>query len=233
MSNSVKGTFGDYKGYQLTESQIRYACANTVSNTEAAKWLHVSFSTWKKYASMYIDETTGKSLYQLHKESGAAKRIVIPKTRYRRRSSSSTMFQAVPMDEIFANKHLKYDRIRLKERLIKEGWLEERCACCGFQERRAHDYEMPLKLHFKDDNNTNFAHENLEFLCYNCYFINVGNVVGVQKHFKIDEVTGEPVPVRGDRKSLREQQFKIGPYYKPKQLGPLVPEKFHSKSKEI
>jgi len=222
------GLFGTgvYKGYQLSEKQCRYAMENTISNAEAARWLHVSFSTWKKYASMYIDEATGKNLYQLHKEYGMNKRLVLPKTRYRKKSNAEGVFQVTPIEEIFENKHLKYCRHRYKERLIKEGWLEERCACCGFQERRNYDFEMPLKLHWKDGNNSNFALENVELLCYNCYFINVGNVAGHARHFKIDETTGEPVPVRGDRKSLRNQMFKVGPHYKPRTLGPLVPDKF-------
>jgi len=74
------GTFGHYEGYQLLESQVRYACENTTSNAEAAKWLHVSYSTWKKYASMYIDSATGKTLFDLQKENGKKKHT--PETAY-------------------------------------------------------------------------------------------------------------------------------------------------------
>ena len=209
------GVFGkhQYKGYQLNEAQIRYACENTTSNSEAAKWLHVSFATWKKYAKMYIDSATGKTLYQLHKETGLAKRLVLPKTRYKRRGAAPWAFQPTPIDEIFANKHPKYNVHRFRDRLIKEGWVAERCAICGFQHRRDYDYAVPLKLHYIDGNKRNYALENVQFLCFNCYFIHVGNPWGVEKQYKIDEVTGEPVPVVGDRKSLRNQTIKVGPYY--------------------
>ena len=211
------GKFGEYKGYQLLESQIRYAMDNTTSNAEAAKWLHVSFATWKKYAKMYIDSATGLTLYELHKQNGFAKRLVLPQTRYRRKASAPWAFQPTPIDEIFANKHPKYDRNRFKERLVKEGWKQERCDCCGFQEHRDYDYEVTLKMHWIDGDRSNYALENIQFLCFNCYFLNVGNPWGREKNFHIDETTGEPVPVRGDRKSLKNQTIKLGPYHQDRQ----------------
>jgi len=216
------GKFGEYKGLQILESQIRYAMDNTSSNSEAAKWLHISFSTWKKYASMYIDEPTGKTLFTLHKETGFAKRLVLPQTRYRRKASAPWAFQPTPIQEVFDNKHPKYSLNRFKERLIKEGHIEERCSCCGFQERREHDYDMPLKMHWIDGNKANYALANIQLLCFNCYFLNVGNPFGgKERQYYIDESTGEPVPVRGDRKSLKEQIIKTGPrYYRDKLVPP-------------
>jgi hypothetical protein len=152
-------------------------------------------------------------LYDLHKENGFAKRLVLPQTRYRRKASAPWAFQPTPIDEVFANKHPKYSLHAFKTRLIKEGWIQERCSCCGFQERRQYDYEIPLKMHWVDGDKRNYALENIQLLCYNCYFINVGNLSGKEKHFHIDETTGEPVPVRGDRKSIREQTVKMGPYF--------------------
>jgi hypothetical protein len=169
---------------------------------------------------MYIDEATGKSLYELHKETGFAKRLILPQTRYRRKASAPWAFQPTPIDEIFANKHPKYSLNRFKHRLIKEGYIEERCSCCGYQERRNYDYEMPLKMHWVDGNKSNYNLENIQFLCYNCYFINVGNPFGgADRKYYIDEATGEPVPVYGDRKSLKEQIIKTGPrFYRDKLL---------------
>jgi len=203
----------NYKGLQLMESQIRYAMSNTSSNAEAAKWLHISYATFRRYAEMYIDSATGKSLFVLHKETGMAKRMILPQTRYRRKNVGKHAFQAYPIDDIFANKHPKYDRVNFKKRLLKEGWLPERCDCCGFQERRVFDYEVPLKLHQIDGNQRNYSLENQQFLCFNCYFIHVGNPWGLDKQVYLDEVTGEPIPVKGDRKSLRGQIIKTGPHY--------------------
>lgn len=207
------GKFGEYLGYQLTEAQIRYACDNTTSNAEAAKWLHISYATWRKYAKLYIDSATGKNLFELHKETGFAKRLVLPQTRYRRKSIAPWAFQPHPIEDVFANKYPKYSLHTFKLRLVKEGWIQERCSCCGFQDRRDYDYEIPLKLHWVDGNKKNYALENIQFLCFNCYFIHVGSPWGKEKKYYIDEATGEPVPVHGDRKSLKEQKIKTGPYF--------------------
>ena len=51
----------------ITENQIRYAMENTNSNVQAGRFLGVSRPTYTKYAKMYIDEETGKSLYELEK----------------------------------------------------------------------------------------------------------------------------------------------------------------------
>ena len=67
--------------------------------------------------------------------------------------------------------------IKLKNKIIQEGLIEEKCTRCGHTEKRAIDLKAPLILHFKDGNKENFLLENLDFLCYNCYFLYVGNVL--------------------------------------------------------
>jgi hypothetical protein len=65
---------------------------------------------------------------------------------------------------------------KIKYRLIEEGYLLEQCSMCGFQERRVLDYKMPLLLHFKDNNKSNYTRDNIELLCYNHYFLTVGDI---------------------------------------------------------
>jgi hypothetical protein len=65
---------------------------------------------------------------------------------------------------------------KVKKRLFEEGYLHEKCSCCNFEERRILDYRVPIILHFKDNNKKNYRLENLEILCYNCYFLTVGNI---------------------------------------------------------
>ena len=84
----------------------------------------------------------------------------------------------------------------------------------GYQERRLYDYEVPLKINFIDDNKSNFSLNNIQLLCYNCYFLHVKSPLGGHmRQYRIDEVTGEPIPIRGDRKSIKYQMFRPGPYY--------------------
>ena len=65
---------------------------------------------------------------------------------------------------------------KVKYRLIEEGYLKEECNQCGFHERRVLDYKIPLILHFKDNNKQHYRLDNIEMLCYNCYFLTIGDV---------------------------------------------------------
>ena len=82
---------------------------------------------------------------------------------------------------------------RIKHRLLTEGYLEEKCAMCGFQERRVLDCKMPLLLHFKDNNKKNYKLDNIELLCYNHYFLTVGDIFtekqveGIEDHKPVNQ----------------------------------------------
>jgi hypothetical protein len=61
-------------------------------------------------------------------------------------------------------------------RLIEEGLLPDYCSRCHFNERRLLDYKSPLLLNFKNNNKKDFKLENLELVCYNCYFLYIAKV---------------------------------------------------------
>ena len=44
----------------ISETEIRYAMSNTKTCSGAARFLRVSYDTFKKYATLYKDEATGK-----------------------------------------------------------------------------------------------------------------------------------------------------------------------------
>ena len=44
------------------------------------------------------------------------------------------------------------------------------------QERRVLDYKIPLILHFKDNNKQHYRLDNIEMLCYNCFFLTIGDI---------------------------------------------------------
>lgn len=163
------GVFGEFNvALNLTESQIRYAMLNSKSNRGAARFLHVTLATYRKYAKQYIDSETQISLYELHKnQSGKS----IPK---------GNMLQEgyYRLDDILEGRRPDYDPKKLKKRLIRHAILEEKCARCGFEERRVLDYSTPLLLDWMDGDNTNHRRDNLQLLCYNCYFLTVNNVAG-------------------------------------------------------
>ena len=60
--------------------------------------------------------------------------------------------------------------------MIEQGYLKEECNSCGFHERRVLDYKVPLIMHFKDGNKQHYNLGNVEMLCYNCYFLTIGDL---------------------------------------------------------
>jgi len=135
----------------LSESQIKFASANTKSNNAAAKFLNVSFNTYRKYASMY-------NLFESHKNQ-AGKGV-----------QKGGRRKKVPWEDIFANKHPNYDLYYLKKRLIEELIIEEKCEVCGYNTRRDFDAKICVVLDFKDGNKKNMTRDNMRFICYNCKF---------------------------------------------------------------
>jgi hypothetical protein len=65
--------------------------------------------------------------------------------------------------------------------------LEEKCNSCGFEERRVLDYKIPLLINFRDNNKNNWVKENIELLCYNCYFLQIGDIFNTKDIQKIED----------------------------------------------
>ena len=153
----------------LSESEIRYAMANTQSATAAARFLNVSYESFRKYAKQYKDSESGKSLFELQKNASGKGIRKAPTVRRNGRYG---------INDILEGKHPNYNKKKLKERLLRAGEFEEKCACCGFDERRITDYTVPLKLDWLDSDKTNHKRENIQFLCLNCYYLQVNNPEG-------------------------------------------------------
>jgi hypothetical protein len=137
----------------LNLAQIQYAIANSLSCRGAARVLGVHIDTFKKYCFM-IDP----SLYNNHKNMTG---LGVSKGGFRSK---------VKLEDIFAGKNKNFKLSILRDRLIKEFYFEERCAMCGYDDRRSIDNKIPLLLDFKDGNQFNRTLENMRFLCYNCSF---------------------------------------------------------------
>lgn len=151
----------------LTKEQILAAMAKTKSNSAAARYLNCSYVHYKKWAKVY-ESDTHDNLFEQHKnQSGKG----IPKF------LKSTGKEPALIDIIEGRVDASsFSPDKLKYRLITEGYLLEECAMCQFKERRVLDYKMPLLLHFKDGNKKNYRKENIELLCYNHYFLTVGDI---------------------------------------------------------
>ena len=165
----------------ITEASIRYAMKNSKSNSGAARFLNVSLTTYEKYSKQYIDEPSGKNLWDLHKNRygvGVKKPYNITKGIY-------------ALKDILEGKYPDYAVYQLKKRLINNGdniGCECKCHNCGYDEKRITDDKIPLILDHIDGDWKNHLRENLRFLCYNCYFNLKGNIRGGQPHWRIEQI---------------------------------------------
>jgi hypothetical protein len=144
------------------------AMAKTKSNKAAARYLGVSYIHYKRWAKLYIDENTGLSLFESHLNQAG---VGIPK--FPALGKKSPGILEVIEGRVDAS-HFSPEKI--KNKLIHDGLIEDKCNSCGFNERRVLDYKVPLLMHFKDDNKKNYKLDNIELLCYNCYFLTIGDI---------------------------------------------------------
>ena len=146
----------------IPKEDILRAQKVTRSNMAAARYLHVSYNHYKKYAKMYKNDD-GITLLEAHKNQegkGIPKFALAGKDKI---PLMDLLEGRVPIEH--------FDARKIKQRLLFEGMMEEVCTKCGFAERRITDAKVPVILNFKDGNKKNWHLENLEFLCYNCSFL--------------------------------------------------------------
>ena len=154
----------------LTKSQIETAMRYTKSVRAAAKYLGCSYQHLKPFMkALKVDESDPNSptLFDAHKNQNGKG---IPKFLPNRRKE--------PMVKRIFEEGTGYESFtpsKIKARGIAEGYLKDECYTCGCNERRVTDYKTPTLLNFKDGNKSNYLLDNLEILCYNCYFLYVGD----------------------------------------------------------
>lgn len=171
----------------LLQSQIEQAIAVTKSNRSASVYLRVSYAFYKKFAQIYKNKE-GVSLFDLHKNRGGRG------TSKAHRNSK----RGKALDDVLLNKYTNYPKDRLLRRLIASGYIEEKCSSCDYGIRRPTDLKVPLALNFRNGNRDDYRLINLEPLCYNCYFVQVGDLkakdlkMGPQEFAEIKPATENP-----------------------------------------
>lgn len=155
----------------------------TKSNLSASRYLGCSYQHYKRYAKLYksdiLDESS-PTLFEIHKnQSGKG----IPKFLPNRRKEPAIK-KILETGEGWESFKIE----KLKSSIIVGGFLEDKCHRCNFEERRVGDYKIPLLLHFKDRNKTNWKLNNLGFLCYNCYYLTVGDVFNYKELREIEDI---------------------------------------------
>ena len=142
----------------LLESQIRAAQEKSQSAFEAARTLGVSYNTYKKYAKMYGVFDDLKNPYGI----GIQKAKGIKNKKYH-------------IEDLIDGKHVHYPLHKFKNKLFDSGYVPKICGSCGFGETRITDGKMPLLIDFLDGNLNNRKLDNIRPLCYNCFFLLVGD----------------------------------------------------------
>lgn len=162
----------------FTKEQILVAMKHSKSIRGAARYLRCSYQHLKPFMKMYIDDETGKSLFDIHlnrQGKGIAK--FLPNKRkepnVKKIVEENTGWESFTLEKI-------------KRRLIAEGYLKDECYKCGFNETRIVDYKTPVLLNFKDGDKQNFLLPNIELLCYNCYFLYVADPITVNQKRSIE-----------------------------------------------
>ena len=146
----------------LTKEDILRAQKMTRSNMAAARYLHVSYNHYKKYAKMYKDEN-GVTLLEAHKNQEGKGIPKFLSNKGKQPPLMDLLEGRIPIEH--------FDPQKVKYRIIQECLIEEKCSKCGMAEKRVLDMKTPLILHHMDGNRKNWHLDNLEFLCYNCAFL--------------------------------------------------------------
>lgn len=139
----------------LSKIEIEEAQRNTLSSKQAAEYLKVAFSRYKKYAKLY-------GIYEQHKNGGG---------KFITKNNGGAGGKHYSLDYILAGNPTKYERRSLKLRLINNGILIEECEMCGFKEKRTMDGKCPLILDSKDPRLPPYLRDNLRLICYNCSYL--------------------------------------------------------------
>lgn len=178
------------KRLDFTKEQIISAMDKTKSVRGASRYLNCSYQHLKKWMKFYKDETTGLTLFETHKnQSGKGIPKFLSHAPFGRKDPAILdIINGVVDPSNFNPQKIKY-------RMIEGGYLKEECYTCGFHERRVLDYKIPLLMHFKNGNKQNYTLENVEMLCYNCYYLAVG-----------DLFTGKQIEGIEDHKPLNNSQ---------------------------
>lgn len=168
----------------LTKEVLLSAMEKTRSVKAMTRYLHCSYPHVKMWMKHYKDEATGKTLFELHKNQ-CGKGIPKHLSSHPNRKAEPSL-QGIVEGRISA---AHFDPQKIKIRLIEQNYLEEKCYKCGFHERRVTDYKMPLFLHFKNGDHNYYHLDNLQMLCYNCYFLFVGEIFSDRDEKQIETGT--------------------------------------------
>lgn len=173
----------------ITKEMILSAMDKTKSVRSASRYLNCSYTTCKFLMQMFKNDE-GISLFDVHKNPHGKG---VPKMWKNKKGTYSDSRSLI--DIINSGDTVHFEPQKIKYRLFAENLLKEECCNCGFKDRRVLDYKAPVLLRFKDENKQNYQLDNLEILCYNCYFLYHGDIFTkkdveqIEEHKKLKNTT--------------------------------------------
>lgn len=132
---------------KIDKQEFINICNSSNSMAEAAAKLHIHFNTFKRYAikfNCYNPNQGGKGLKK-------------PKS------------NKILTKDILDGYYPQYQTYKLKNKLIEDGYKEDKCELCGWSEKRPGEKFTPCELHHIDGDRTNHKLDNLQLLCPNCH----------------------------------------------------------------
>jgi 5-methylcytosine-specific restriction endonuclease McrA len=129
----------------IPKERVIEVCTTSDSMAKAAAALKIHFNTLKRLAISYDCYAPNQGL------KGGRKLAPFK----------------INLDEILQGAHPHFQTFKLKNRLLKEGILENKCAICGIE--TWNHKQINLELDHIDGDRVNHALVNLRLLCPNCH----------------------------------------------------------------
>ncbi len=130
---------------KIEKEKIIEVCNRSESMAKAASELGIHFNTLKRLAIEY-------GCYQPNQALKGVSKPIDPK---------------IPLDEILNGKHPHFQTFKLKNRMLKEGIIDNICSECGIDSWNG--VRLNMELDHIDGNRTNHKLDNLRMLCPNCH----------------------------------------------------------------
>ena len=130
---------------RIPQSLVIEVCTRSNSMAKAAAELNIHFNTLKRLAILYNCYKPNQGL------KGGRKSVPLK----------------ITLDKILSGNHPSFQTYKLKNRLLKEGILINKCAICGIDSWN--NKQLNLELDHIDGNRINHQLSNLRLLCPNCH----------------------------------------------------------------
>lgn len=133
----------------ITDDDIIRVCGESRSMAQAASTLKIHFNTLRRHAirlECYKPNIglTGVKRYEFRKEHGFR------------------------IQDILNGEQPQYSTYKLKNKLLKENILENKCSVCGL-DNMWNGIPINMELDHIDGNRTNHSLDNLRMICPNCH----------------------------------------------------------------